>query len=691
MNPLPDMTASASVLIVCTVILRAIFIHRLPKQTFTVLWLIAALRLLIPFSAPVNLGIPQPVHEAVYRIQTAETLQNEPAQTATASETKPDIPASADTGETGDAPQTGLDASQFELPLWLAGAGITLTVFLLRHRRVLRRCRESIPAHCPTADSLIRKAGIRRSVQVRVCQTLATPLTFGLIKPVILLPKSLDTSNPDRLSCILTHELVHIKRLHVLYKYILTLAVCVHWFNPLAWVMLLLANRDLELSCDQAVLSLSGSNRQSYALTLIAMEETRGLSPLSSGFGANAVEERIRSIMKYRKTGISGIMLSIVLVLGAVTAFATGESKESNHPQETSISAQSGEFIQYICEPAYYTAEEFRDAMSDEKNAIEAEVDAGTLTLASADEMLRVIDSQIQAAEDGTEFQRPVPVYYTDGSPVVNSRGEQLYAKASDIEECNREILYRYHAGESVATAEQDTITEIVLTGTDTDDNPDTAENVTDIHWYTYEEYALYVQEMKAAYKEMEGEWIFNPSDGWYEWTAADTDNALACLEQTLESIKNGHDVGISEDGALLLAGYETDCGTTYETADLNGITTDAVEMADTQADDSIYAKAGNWDNTVTAMETTGALWDGQDLSDYSDFGISADHENQYYLYDGKPVAGFADIGHYVLTDSHAKDDGGIYVAADRSAWGRLTGIREISTEEFLDMTGLTM
>lgn len=459
MNPLPDMTASASVLIVCTVILRAIFIHRLPKQTFTVLWLIAALRLLIPFSAPVNLGIPQPVHEAVYRIQTAEMLQKEPAQTVTASETEPDIPASADTGETGDAPQTGLDASQFALPLWLAGAGITLTVFLLRHRRVLRHCLESIPAHCPTADSLIRRAGIRRSVQVRVCQTLATPLTFGLIKPVILLPKSLDTSNPDRLSCILTHELVHIKRLHVLYKYILTLAVCVHWFNPLAWVMLLLANRDLELSCDQAVLSLSGSNRQSYALTLIAMEETRGLSPLSSGFGANAVEERIRSIMKYRKTGIPAITLSIVLVLGAVTAFAT--------------------------------AEEFGDATSNENTAIEAEVDT--------------------------------------------------------------------------------------------------------------------------------------------------------------------------------------------------------VEMADTQTDDSMYTGTGSQDNTVTAMETTGALWDGQDLSDYSDFGISADHENQYYLYDRKPVAGFADIGHYVLTDSHAKDDGGIYVAAERSAWGKLTGIREISTEEFLDMTGLTM
>ena len=60
------------------------------------------------------------------------------------------------------------------------------------------------------------------------------------------------------------------------------MVLCVHWFNPLVWVMYILANRDIELSCDEAVVRLFGENAKTdYAQALISMEETRsGLTPL---------------------------------------------------------------------------------------------------------------------------------------------------------------------------------------------------------------------------------------------------------------------------------------------------------------------------------------------------------------------------------------------------------------------------
>ena len=99
---------------------------------------------------------------------------------------------------------------------------------------------------------------MRRPLQVRYSDRIDTPLTYGMFRPVILLPKSLDRNGGERLSFVLAHELVHVRRWDALSKCFLCAAVCVHWFNPLVWVMLLLAGRDLEVSCDQKVVQMYG-------------------------------------------------------------------------------------------------------------------------------------------------------------------------------------------------------------------------------------------------------------------------------------------------------------------------------------------------------------------------------------------------------------------------------------------------
>ena len=98
--------------------------------------------------------------------------------------------------------------------------------------------------------------------------------------------------------------------------------------------MFVLANRDIELACDEAVLRRLGRDkRRAYALTLLEMEEKRsGLSALMSGMAGNAVKQRVRSVMKMKQKGIISIVLALVLVVGVYAVFATGALAEE--PEE---------------------------------------------------------------------------------------------------------------------------------------------------------------------------------------------------------------------------------------------------------------------------------------------------------------------------------------------------------------------
>jgi len=139
------------------------------------------------------------------------------------------------------------------------------------------------------------------------------------------MPKTTDWGDEETLTYVLGHEYVHIRRFDTVTKLVLTSALCIHWFNPMVWIMYVLANRDIELSCDEAVIHGFGERTKSaYAMTLIRMEEMRsGLSPLCNHFSKNAIEERIVAIMKIKRASLVGLFAAIGLVVGVTMAFAT--------------------------------------------------------------------------------------------------------------------------------------------------------------------------------------------------------------------------------------------------------------------------------------------------------------------------------------------------------------------------------
>ncbi|MBD5451434.1 MAG: hypothetical protein HDR25_02220, partial [Lachnospiraceae bacterium] len=180
----------------------------------------------------------------------------------------------------------------------------------------------------------------KRSVSVRQSDKISTPLTYGIFKPVILMPKKTNWENTEQLEYVLLHEYVHICRYDSAVKLISTLAVCVHWFNPLVWVMYILFQRDIELACDESVVHRFGeTSKSTYAHMLIDMEARKsGFMPLCNSFSKNAIEERIIAIMKMKKTSVIAVLTAVILIAGVTTIFATTAADKKTENNDINFS-----------------------------------------------------------------------------------------------------------------------------------------------------------------------------------------------------------------------------------------------------------------------------------------------------------------------------------------------------------------
>ena len=308
---------SAGAVIALTALLRAACRGRLPRRMFVVLWDLAVLRLLVPLSLPwtyapralINACLSRGDHAA--NAQMVAFAMSGVAKTVTA------------------APQQTTLVVPWDKVLWLCGMLLLAAYFARAYLVSLRTFREALPDNAPQTAAILKSVPLRRHVRVRLSDRIGAPLSYGVLRPVILLPRGMDRSG-DTLYHVLLHELEHIRALDAARKLLLTACVCVHWFNPLVWVMFLLANRDMELLCDARVLERLGrASRRDYAMTLLALEARRsGLSPLASSFNMTAIEERITAMKNIKKMSAASVLLAALLVLCAGVALATDAPKD---------------------------------------------------------------------------------------------------------------------------------------------------------------------------------------------------------------------------------------------------------------------------------------------------------------------------------------------------------------------------
>lgn len=352
---LVQMSLSAALMIVAIIILRALTIERFPKKTFLVLWWIALLRLLIPFSIPSVMSfyswfdpnLPAVVEQSSAMESTFEPVLDDSSETmenSTQFEMTP-IP-DTDIEYIEVKPSKSFSEIFFDmLPvIWGVGIGVIAAFFGINYWKGIREFRMSLPVENEFVNEWLSSHQLRRNITIRQYDCIHTPLTYGIFRPVILLPKESLEQSPSTLNFILTHEWVHIRRFDCVTKILLTAALCIHWMNPLVWVMYLLFNRDIELSCDETVLNLLGRNKRSdYALALIDMEEQKGgFASFASGFGRNAIEERIRAIMKMKKASLITILAAVVVVACVSILFATSAK---NNPIDTELPSSESEIV----------------------------------------------------------------------------------------------------------------------------------------------------------------------------------------------------------------------------------------------------------------------------------------------------------------------------------------------------------
>lgn len=415
-----QMSFLGTVIILLIVVLRAVLINRLPKKTFLILWWIALIRLLVPFSIKSVTSIYsllQSIYSDINPVRTAQTTTFLPIHG-----NMPEI-----ANGLSEAMVQRTESISILSVIWLAGLLLCFGFFAVSYIKCYREFRFSLPVENDILEAWKEKHPLKRSLSIRQTETIAAPLSYGVIRPVILMPKNTEWKNIYQLRYVLEHEYVHIRRLDMLTKLIMIAAVCIHWFNPLVWVMYILFNRDLELSCDETVVRRFGMDIKSvYATALISMEEKKsGLTPLCNSFSKNAIEERIRAIMKIKKTSKFAVIISAVLVIcvtGGFTTSASSLEKKTETAQENGettvalneVNIREDESLS-SSDVEWWTAEEYAKWLDEEKEVLQSMIGEKAYTggdgwfvwtQEKVDETIALYEDNLQKIKDGMKLSK---------------------------------------------------------------------------------------------------------------------------------------------------------------------------------------------------------------------------------------------------------------------------------------------
>jgi len=167
--------------------------------------------------------------------------------------------------------------------------------------------------------------GIQRPVELWINPLISSPMLLGIIHPVIVLPESM--LSEKTFSYTILHELTHQKRYDIAYKWLVQLVVCIHWFNPLIYLMEKDVNRLCELSCDEVVIRrFSDKERyREYGKTLLEAMYTEGtykesLACLTLSESKKLLKERLEAIMNHTNVTVKGKVLIAVLTAAVCTS-----------------------------------------------------------------------------------------------------------------------------------------------------------------------------------------------------------------------------------------------------------------------------------------------------------------------------------------------------------------------------------
>lgn len=346
-------------------------------------WLLIAVRLLLPVGITLPqpvVTLPQPQGEFTYPVSREEPAPTEPAPVGDpiqvvpgAAENDPyqqiETGMTAPTGPSAETPKpaepaiTPTPAGTRSIPVmeavgwcWAAGTALFLLWQLgsyLALRAKLSRSRRPLTDEAILAvlEKESAAAGRQKPLPVYTA-AVGSPMIVGAIKPTLLLPEM--ELSTEQLSLVFRHELIHYRRRDIWYKLLLMLANAIHWFNPMVWLMVHAADRDLELSCDEAVVAgRDEAYREEYGRCLLAVVRAgmsrRTLFTTNFYSGKKTLKNRLATIFdttkKHRGTLALAALLLAAAVAGSLVACTPDGGKNRYNIDLNDMDALSREYL----------------------------------------------------------------------------------------------------------------------------------------------------------------------------------------------------------------------------------------------------------------------------------------------------------------------------------------------------------
>lgn len=315
-----SLTAGLVILAICA---ARLLLRQAPKKFSYWLWAGAAFRLVCPFSFPAAFSL-------LALAPAAQTVAETGPLTEVSYLPGAGLPAAAPGVGAADAvlPQAagaGQALGLWEVLglVWLLGAAALLIGALVAYLRVKGQVATAVKfAH-----------------NVYECGAFRSPFVLGFFRPKIYIPFGLEPRQREHVLC---HESAHIQRRDYLVKPLGFLLLAIHWFNPLVWLAFHLMSRDMEMSCDEKVLSQLGEEaRREYSLSLLSIGSRRRFpAPNPLAFGETGVKERVVNVMKFRRAKRWVTVAAAVAVVAVTAACAANPAGESLLPSSSPASSE---------------------------------------------------------------------------------------------------------------------------------------------------------------------------------------------------------------------------------------------------------------------------------------------------------------------------------------------------------------
>lgn len=400
-------------LVILAVLLVRLLLRRLPKKYSYLLWSVVGIRMLFRIQLPARFSLLSIWHFLMQRISGIQFLTDSPKVTNMQRLT--DLQAGTQnlqpagqliTGQTVTGAARGLSQAgakagsgwdhllQICMLIWIAGMIVLLLYGILSYFK----CRRM------TVQAVHMEGNIWE------CDHLATPFVLGIVRSRIYIPFHLSAEEKPY---ILAHETYHIRRGDPIVRLLAFVLLTFYWINPFVWIAYFLMIRDMEMSCDEAVLLQLGTQiKKAYSNSLLTFATGRKqvtFSPLA--FGESGTSGRIKNILDFKKPKVWGSLLAILaVILAAVfcltsqkTEDDTSASQSEQQVTDSSRNAQAAEEAKQETEAARQAAEQAQqdaEPAEDARQMAEQMQQDAEKAAAAAESARQEIEEQVQDRMD---------------------------------------------------------------------------------------------------------------------------------------------------------------------------------------------------------------------------------------------------------------------------------------------------